>query len=162
MKLPLPALVLLATLFAAGCATKQNTGAAPQSQNTDGTGTQRQVTSFITRLAYAKANAKPVLYTSKEGTLSCIVYTVTQGADGGPGYSAVVVTDQGYAPIASIVVLCDTAAIDPARSIRCSGHILAVQNRWLTVGGDGMVAQFGLGKGDPALTLKGPVKTTPI
>jgi len=124
---------------------------------------REQVAGFISRVAYAKANADPAIYGDKSGgTLSCIVYTVKNGADGSPGYTVVVATDKSFAPMDDLVAVSDTVEIDPAHSIKCSGHVVYVQSGWITTGGDGMALQLGLGKKDRALKVSGPHKSAPM
>lgn len=124
---------------------------------------REQLASLISRVAYAKANADPVIYGEKSGgTLSCIVYTVKNGAGGSPGYTVVLATDKSYAPMDDLVAVSDTVEIDPAHSIKCTGHVVYVQSGWITVGGDGMVLQLGLGKKDRAMKVSGPHKSAPM
>lgn len=124
---------------------------------------REQVADFITRVAYARANADPAIYGDKSGgTLSCIVYTVKHGPGGAPGYTVVIATDKSYAPMDDLVAVSDTVEIDPAHSIKCSGHVFYSQSGWITAGGDGMTLTLGLGKKDRVLKIAGPRKTVPI
>lgn len=120
------------------------------------------VADFIARVAFARMHADPVIYDHKGGTLSCIVYTVKQGASGAPGYSVVVATDTGFAPMSDLVATADTVEIDPDHSIKCAGHVLFAQGGWINIGGDGMTLTLGLGKKDRQVKITGPHKSDPI
>lgn len=123
---------------------------------------RQKLARLIARVAYAKAHADPAIYSEKGGDLGCSVYTVTQSADGAPGYSVVIATDQGFSPMDDMVLVCDTVAVDPAHSVKCTGHVIAYQGRWLITGSDDMSVTFGLGKHDGLVTITGSQITEPM
>jgi hypothetical protein len=154
--LSLFAIVFLSTLPArAGAPTKQDQAATLH---------REQVSDLIARVAYAKANANPVVYGKDNGKLGCIVYTVKHGAggDASPGYSLIIAVDQGFAPADDIALVCDTVEIVPDHLVKCSGHIVYSQSGWITIGGDKMTVEFGIGKKDRAFKATGPAKTDPM
>lgn len=136
--------------------------AAPPKKDKPADPHSTQVADFAARVAYAKTHADPVMHEHKGGTLSCIVYTVKQGPGGSPGFTFVIATDTGFAPMDDLAVLCDTVEIDPAHSIKCSGHVVFVQSGWIGIGGDGMTLTLGLGKKDRQVKIAGPHKSDPI
>ena len=136
--------------------------AAPPKKDKPSDPHSAQVADFIARVAYAKTHADPVIYGPKGGTLSCIVYTVKQGVGGSPGYTLVIATDSSYAPMGDLAAVCDTVEIDPAHSVKCSGHVVFAQSGWINAGGDGMTLALGLGKKDRPVKITGPSKSDPI
>ncbi|HWB58329.1 MAG TPA: hypothetical protein VG733_02510 [Chthoniobacteraceae bacterium] len=156
MKTSLAAVVLLATLLFSAVPARAG---GPSKGEAD---LHARIASFISRVAYAKAHADPQILDKGGGTLSCIVYIVKQGPNGAPGYAVVIATDKSFAPMDDLAAVCDTAEIDPAHSIKCSGHVVFVQGGWINVGGDGMTLQLGLGKKDRVLKITGPRKSDPM
>ena len=121
-----------------------------------------QVADFISRVSNAKANANPAIYGKDTGKLTCIVYNVKQTADGKPAYTVVIATETGFAPMDDMVVICDTAAIDPASAIKCSGHVVYVQSGWINICGDTTTVQLGISKKERAVKITGPRKSDPM
>jgi hypothetical protein len=166
MKTPLIAilaslLLLPAALLAAGYAAKDNPApkAAPQSTPD----IHSQIAAFNARVEYAKAHGEAATCANAGGPLSCTVYTVKQGADGAPGYTLIIAKNTADAPEGDITVLCDTVAIDPAHSIKCTGGIVATRGGVLTVGEDeSTVLQLGLGQGDAPFTVTGASRMSKI
>jgi len=148
-------LALLA-LCLLSCSTPDILPTKPVSNAAD-EGRKKELASLIARVAFAKANADPVICEGG-GDTACSVYTVAQGAGSEPGYSVVIATDKGFAPAADMVLVCDTVAVDPGHSVKCSGHVITYQSRWLITCGDSTVAVFGLGKHDSGVKITGPQK----
>jgi len=155
MKTLLPALLALCLL---SCSTPGILPAKPVSNAAD-EGRKKELASLIARVAFAKANADPAIHDSKGGGLVFYVYTVTQGAGGAPGYSVIIATDTSYAPAGDMALVCDTVEENSPHSLKCSGHVIVYQSRWLYICGDSTVVELGLGKHDIQMKIDGPQKT---
>jgi hypothetical protein len=152
---------LLAATVLAGGYPPAKQSSAPQSITPD---IHAQIAAFNARVEYAKAHGDTATYANAGAALSCTMYTVKPGgADGTPGYTLVIAKDTSDASPGDITVISDAVAIDPAHSIKCTGHITATRGGVVTQGeDDSTVLQLGLGTGDAVFTVTGASRMSQI